>query len=573
MSNLLTWFQRSGAPFLAGVVSLVLMLATYRIGWWPIDDTIFAYLGERVLNGAVLGVDVYDFHGGYHSYLNALLFKIFGVDMVVLRYPFIVIAPLQTMLVAHLLRHQGFWVAFWGGLSMTSLTFILFPNPSPNWFVLFFAIVSVYIVTEWDWRPSTLLTLGFVWGLSFMFRHPSATFLLLGIVAYAVYRQRSISLNSEVGSYTLHHSVILISLGVVLAYTSVVYEWLGFFLFGLPPIALSFLLFRLRYDNFKQLLVDGLWAMVGAAAAIAPMVVFQLFHGDVLIWLETAFLTGMKMANMEFFHSLTYVDWFLENLAESPSFPLSFLYVWYFLSPSLVPLLLLGYIMFAVRRNVSTTVPPAVIISTYYGLVSFYFQIEFYFFVGFPLLLVAVLLAFKTKELPARLIIVFCLINLQLIAVFQLAPSVANIRFADEYQTSSLPRTSLEVPVIFHERYEPALKLIEKYTEPNDVIYPFPFNPEFYYLSGRQNAFPSMGSTFDIESEEEYQMLLEELQQVKPAMMIMATDNFYFSEYDWRLLAEIQSDPNYQLVGNENYIFYFARMPLNETPQSDREDS
>tara|TARA_B100000508_G_scaffold31981_1_gene24601 strand:- start:37343 stop:38899 length:1557 start_codon:yes stop_codon:yes gene_type:complete len=515
-------------------------------------------MAERVAKGEVYGVEVHDFHGGYHTYLNAWLFKVFGFDMAVLRYPFFVISSIQAALAAYLLRRSGFWISFLGGLSMTTLTFMLFPNPSPNWFALFFAVVIVFILTEWEWKPSTLLIAGVVWGLAFMFRHPSAAFLLLGVVAYAIHRQQIINDSDNERKYSIHHLVLFGMAMFILAYSYIVFEWFGFLLFGLPALLITGLMASRRYSQWRQLFLDGFWFGTGAAVAIFPMVIFQLLHGDVLLWMKNSFFAGLSMPDMEFFTSYSYLGFFIDTTISIP-IPMSLTLALYYLVRCLVPVLLVGIVAYLWLKDKDSNLPPVVLMAPFYALVSFYFQIEFYFFVGFPLLLLAFLILIGKTGRILNIVIIAGLIHLQVSALFWNAPSVSAIRFPDLYVNSDLSRASLVITGEVKERYQTTLKIIESHTEVGDVIYAFPFSPEYYFLSERVNYSDEIGTSFAVTSDEDFQNLLNDLDEVQPAMMIFASDNFYASEYDWLLLEKLLSDPNYELVANERLTYFFAR--------------
>lgn len=546
------------APFLAGVAAFVLVFATYTIGWWPKDDGVFAHMAERVLSGAVYGVDIQDFHGGYQTFLNAFLFKVFGADMVVLRYPFLLLCAAQSFLVAYMLRSKGFWFSFIGGLSMTTLSFLLFPNASPNWYALFFTILSIFILTEWGWRPYPLIATGLVWGMCLMFRHPSAIFLLMGIVAYGVHQQQVAVPPSFKSRLNVHHAVLVALAAGVLIYSSMVFELFAFLLFGLPALAFTVLLFSRRYQGFLQLLIDALYFGVGAMTAVSPMVIYQIKYGNLFAWFKTSFFGGLNIADLEFFGNFLFIHWFEKNLLPEASLSLVIILIWYFVFRNLVAFAMLGYVLRYWYHKPSQLLPAAVPIAFFYSLVSFYFQIEFYFFVGFPILVLALLMLYENKDKLVTLIFLMCLVNLQIVAVYWSSPSVYRAKFPEKYVTSELSNVSLEVPIGEHDRYLSAVTITEKYSAPGDSMYVFPFNPEYYFLTKRNNPLTVLGSSFESVDREGYERLREQLFDVKPKLIIFATQNMYASEYDWRLYEDLKANPQYELVADEYGAFYFA---------------
>lgn len=538
-----------------------MFLATYRYGWWPIDDSVFAHLAERVLQGDVYGVDVHDFHGGYHTYLNALLFKVFGADTAVLRYPFLVVCAVQSMLAAHLLRRSGFWISFLGGISMTTLTFMIFTNPSPNWFALFFAVVIVFLFTECTWNTRTLLFAGVVWGLCFMFRHPSAFFLLLGVVAFMIHRrQLPVSAGGAVKwmPQIAHAALFVIALAAA-TYSYVMFDFFAFVLFGVPPLVLSTLFLLHQYDTFKSILIDGVWFGVGAFVAVLPMVVYQLIYGDLVLWMQHSFLQGLSMANMQFFSAYSYLDMVTNVIYAGLTTPLVETLVVYHLVIFLVPVVLLLLIVRRLQQRPNAILPPAAVIATFYGFTSFYFQIEFYFFVSFPIILLAFLVMLQDVHDLAKKIIAALLVNFQLAGLFWMSPAFGALKDSSPYVESALDRNSIYVLNSLEYHYQEAVRVIDQYSDTNDGIYVFPFNPEYYFLSNRESPTKALGTTFTVIDGDSYQQQLNMLEELQSQLIIFAPDNFYTSDYDHQLFDHLKNSDEYSVVLVDYGVYFLAR--------------
>src|SRR5204862_5854646 len=94
--------------------------------WYPTDDGLYAHLAERLLHGEVLNVDIQDIHPGYIHFVHAAAFRIFGVDMLSLRYPLMFAAFVQGCFAFALLHRRNRWLAALGSVAITVLSVLQF---------------------------------------------------------------------------------------------------------------------------------------------------------------------------------------------------------------------------------------------------------------------------------------------------------------------------------------------------------------------------------------------------------------------------------------------------------------
>ena len=66
--------------------------------WWAPDEGTYAHVADRLLRGDVLNREVHDVHPGYIHFANALSFRIFGDDLLSMRYPLVVMGLLGAAL-------------------------------------------------------------------------------------------------------------------------------------------------------------------------------------------------------------------------------------------------------------------------------------------------------------------------------------------------------------------------------------------------------------------------------------------------------------------------------------------
>src|SRR4029079_1832295 len=75
--------------------------------WWPVDEGVYAYVAQQMLHGTRLHADLMDMHAGYINYLNAGAMMAFGEDLLSMRYPLVLAAAMQSLIVFRLLVDRG----------------------------------------------------------------------------------------------------------------------------------------------------------------------------------------------------------------------------------------------------------------------------------------------------------------------------------------------------------------------------------------------------------------------------------------------------------------------------------
>src|SRR5687767_11264029 len=165
------WDLRSVTALILVVLVSTLVMVVYHDRFWaPADEGKFAHVAERILLGEALHRDVQDLHAGYINFVNAATFSLFGVRMVSMRYPLALLTVIQAGLMFLVLKRGGTATALIGGLALTSLSFVQFLNPTPNWYTLFLAVATI----AWlSWNPIGLrrrhVVTGFLVGTAFLF--------------------------------------------------------------------------------------------------------------------------------------------------------------------------------------------------------------------------------------------------------------------------------------------------------------------------------------------------------------------------------------------------------------------
>jgi hypothetical protein len=96
------WCVTAAALFAAGV-----WWRFHDRFWYAPDEGNYAHVAERLLQGEVLHRDVQDVHAGYVNFANAAALRLFGLDLLSLRYPLAVLSVLQAALAAWTFLPQG----------------------------------------------------------------------------------------------------------------------------------------------------------------------------------------------------------------------------------------------------------------------------------------------------------------------------------------------------------------------------------------------------------------------------------------------------------------------------------
>ena len=132
-------------PVLAACLANALLLWYFHDRYWyPTDDGFHAHIAERLLAGEVLNRDIQDIHPGLLHFIHAAAFRIFGIDLISLRYPMIAAAFLQSVFVFLLLRRRDVLLAAVAAIASNALGIVHFMSPTANWYCLALAVVLAW---------------------------------------------------------------------------------------------------------------------------------------------------------------------------------------------------------------------------------------------------------------------------------------------------------------------------------------------------------------------------------------------------------------------------------------------
>jgi hypothetical protein len=188
----------------AAGVALVVVGVIAAYAWsahiWvdPVDEGYFLDLGQRVLDGAVPYRDFTTYYTPGIFYLFAVMFKLFGTNLLVIRYLFAILRGLTALLLYGLTRRVAPWPLAW-------LPFVIVfaldrwpiePEPHPSWPAIVACLLSMELIVRHltSGRVLWLALAGLAAGVAYLFKQNVGAFVALAIAGYVLLRPRTLKL-------------------------------------------------------------------------------------------------------------------------------------------------------------------------------------------------------------------------------------------------------------------------------------------------------------------------------------------------------------------------------------------
>ena len=177
------------------LISALYMGLNLKRSWVPHDEGILAQAAERILQGEMPHRDFEDPYTGGLSYLHAAAFRLFGVNLLVLRYVLFVffLAWVPAVYAAAREFTQPLPAA---GITLLAVAWSLpnYPAAVPSWYCLFLATFGTLALLKYIRRPRTYLLVlaGLCGGFSFLVKSPGLYF-ILGALLFLVFREQTLS--------------------------------------------------------------------------------------------------------------------------------------------------------------------------------------------------------------------------------------------------------------------------------------------------------------------------------------------------------------------------------------------
>ncbi len=521
------WDLRSVIAFILVVLVSTVVMVTYHNRFWaPADEGKFAHVAERILAGEALHRDVQDLHAGYINFVNAATFSLFGVRMVSMRYPLALLTVIQAGLMFLVLKRTGTATALIGGLALTSLSFVQFLNPTPNWYTLFLAVATIAWLAWNPVGPRWLqIVTGFLVGTTFLFRQLSGVFLASGVLVFLLLQKPAAG---TTGAPRLARALLALIAAGHSWYILRVTDLVGWVLFGVWPLAVVLWAWgrTRRSDGEVLVLVRDLTA--GGLISAFPLLSYHLAHGALGGWFRDTFVAAMSIPALDFMKRPGYLmlgilSWRGFQSGELDKVINAGLYTCLLLISALLGVLLFRGLV----RGSPSSNHPLPVIATFYALVSLHYQLPIYLFYTVGLSLAGVLFLTAASNSAVRR---FTLAVSTLIAVAALyyqggMPLTRHLQgmVAGERH---FPATPLPSPVagIYVDTaearvYHSLIRLIDRETEPGDTIFALPMNTELYFLGRRTNPFRFYNTAVGIRSSADLDSVLQVIRCHPPKLV------------------------------------------------------
>jgi len=259
--------------------------------WFPADEGTLGQSAERVLHGEMPHRDFDDPYTGGLAYIDAFIFKLFGINLFWLRL-FMFVWFLAWVPAVHALAREFLPPLPAAAVTLIAVTWSV-PNYTgavPSWFNLFLATFGILALAKYIRKPAMhwLILAGFCGGVSFLFKSV-ALYYIAGALLFFVFREQSLSRSGDPPTRRtpVYVAVLAICLSVfVLALIKLVFSVAGFpeyLHFVFPGAAIAVLLIyrersspaRSDWARLRTLLAMAAPFLLGA---IVPIAIFCVFY-------------------------------------------------------------------------------------------------------------------------------------------------------------------------------------------------------------------------------------------------------------------------------------------------------
>lgn len=582
------------AVFIFGLaVSAAVLLRFYDRMWLPRDDGYYAHIAERILAGEVLHRDVQALHPGYVYFVDALSLRLFGRDLVSLRYPLVALGVVQAALVGALfLRHSAVMAAT-ASLLFTSLGYVLLPTPSVHWYCLFLLVLIVCAV-EWvpkhsAWRP---LILGLLVGVLGLFRQLTGAFVGAGVVAYLLAEPNAGGPAGEPagdaggdprrgsGPSPPHAAWIIGAAGAVVSFYALTKgSPLARSLFGIWVTAVSALAAwrAIRSPRPAGRLV--LLLAAGGAVAAAPLLAYHLAHRSLGAWFNDSVVSAVGLSELKYVQVRRYAEMIGQAARQvvgmqglrpvvNGAFWLALMF-----APAVLGVAV-GWRL--LRGRGGGTWPHALpFLAVFYAPVAIHFEAPAYvFFAAAPVACGLLWLAAEAAashqhrspneggevgpaerrvsqargHVTAAGAVLAAALASYVALRYQAAQPVARghvatvagqrteLAYAEGIEGLGLRISSEDVAT-----YAEVIDLIRRHTDSSDAIVAVPGGAEFHFLSGRRNPLPYPYIVYGVMDDESLDRALAALRRDPPALVIHVPSLPYNTRHTDRLMEELKA--------------------------------
>lgn len=534
--------------------------------WWPPDEGVYAHIAERVMKGEVLNSDVEEIHTGYLNLFHSVVFRIFGVRLVSLRYPLAAVALIQSCLVFLILAKHNLSLAVMGATGSTSLGVIQYLNPTPNWYCLLLstllAFCLTYIPPE---RRGRIELVGLLTGLVFLLRQITGVFVAMSVLTYLLAEKKD---DTHRSGTILSKALFAVMLLGAITYLLVATEQIGLLLFGIWPIVILIqALFYSRTSNKRTLRILIKMAL-GCVAAAVPILIYHVVHRSLWTFFDDTVLRALHVAKFSYLKLQNYgeqVVYALQNVFAFGSFATVINGIYWTILPLIATVVGVASVLAFRRSRELIAVGSLPIIAVFYGQVALLQQIPIYLFYSLPLSFAALL--WLSRNAPKKTVLglglaTACLVCVSLYyqAAQPIGRTLGGIIRGDRIglvPATTLPRTGLWIDPESLRVYTEVVQTIQDQTQPNDTIFVIANNPEFYFLAERRNPFRFWNTAVGLRNEQEAAAAMNVLRNQPPRVVVIDPQDRNNTEYSNAMIAYVRS--TYTLINTvSNFEIYRA---------------
>jgi hypothetical protein len=540
--------------------------------WYPSDEGIYANQAERIAAGETLNVDVQDVHAGYGTFVNAAALRLFGNDLLSLRYPLIAAAFLQSCIAFALLRRRSVLLAATGTAATTALGVVQFLNPTPNWYCLTLAFILAHWMVAFPHNgPRRLIGAGFLVGLIALFRQPSGV--LMGIAVVVVALLDAPGTPPRAGWLARPVLGLALLLTVALLVLAGQTEPTGLVMFALWPAAILVAAIpRVRATN-GQTAAALLQIAAGVFIAAVPLVLYLISHGSAATWFEDTVMSALHVSDIA--QDLGHPPWFaaltlaaIDQVVRSLDLQKIANGLYWIVLPLLSALNGVLTIR-ALRRDRDSAGLAIPVLAAFYSLIVLHMQNPIYLYFTVGLTLTAVLWTVGHSRLAVRGVWACLTILLTVVAVGSHAAQpytrtpielLAGQRTDLVIDDCSLPRCGLRLNPASVEPYRKLVALIQKEVPPGSPIAAFPSDAQLYFLADRRNPFRFYNSAMGVLDAAGVEHTLAIIWREAPRIITFRPSDKYNGATTQAVMARVRN--SYELVSTIDGVeVYRLRLP------------
>ena len=563
-------------PVVSAVVAMAttvcLLYSYYDKFWYPPDEGNYAHVAQRVLQGETLNLQVQDVHPGYISFVNAAALRVFGADLVSLRYPLVLAGLFQAAVLFFVFHRRDGWRAAAAVVALTALGAIQFLNPTAHWYCLALVIALVGVLATTSASPARtvrqLLVVGLLIGTITLFRQLTGFLVGVGTLTFLLWEAGE---RGNYGPNAFLGRAMAATMAIAMAlYLMFATDLSGMVLFGVWPLAMLVLLACRRQASNRVVAQLAGTIAAGIVLAALPLAAYHVWHGSLHAWTDDVGPAAVALTRLDFFDRSNFVALVYNALRQvvgsrgAPTFLNGLYWATLPLLAAVNGFIVVRWVALADRRG--NAVAPLPIMAIFYAVVSIHFQIPVYLYYTAGLSLASLLWLAPRQSRFASGASVGLALALSAIGVYFHAGQPASRGIegllrgerVQSARASALPHNSLKIDPDEGRRYASLVELIRREVPADASIFAVPSNAELYFLAGRRNAFRFYNTALGVRTDADLARVEQTLRDDPPRLVTFNRDDKYNTSQSMQIMETVRH--RYVLLGRfEPFDVYLLR--------------